>query len=66
METRFLQRGMLVNVFSCLCVVIRSETEGNEGIGADREGPLYGMYMNDCWYKYDEDGVLVACPQKNS
>lgn len=41
MESRFLQRGMVVNVFSCLCVVIRSETEGNEGIGADREGPLY-------------------------
>lgn len=66
METRFLQRGMLVNVLGDLCVVIGSETEVTGGIGAAREGPLYGMYMGDYWYTYDEDGVLVACPQKNS
>lgn len=66
MGSRFLQRGMVVNVFSCLCVVIRSETEGNEGIGADRDGLMYGMSMGDHWHIYDEDGVLVACPQKNS
>lgn len=60
MEARFLQRGMLVNVLGCLCVVIVSETEATGGIASDRDGPLYGMYMNDCWYKYDEYGVLVA------
>lgn len=25
MESRFLQRGMVVNVFSCLCVVIKTK-----------------------------------------
>ena len=61
METRFLQRGMVVvaSVLDDLCVVIVSETEATVGIASDRDGPLYGMYMNDCWYKYDEDGERV-------
>ena len=39
METRFLQRGMLVNVLGDLCVVIGSETEVTGGIVSDCEGP---------------------------
>lgn len=62
METRFLQRGMVVvaSVLDDLCVVIGSETEVTGGIVSDCDGLMHGMYMEYEWHTYDADGTFLV------